>query len=125
MSEKRAGDAANTAVKDDRATTKTDTVGKPAVEIDEKTVQSTPPTGIAALIAKVMALKPVRVFLRFGSSGGEIMASGMSFQAVFAIFAGIWVGFSIFGIVLAGNKDLMDAVVAQLSNAIPGLIGKN
>jgi membrane protein len=125
MSEKRAGEAANTAVKDDRATTKTDTVGKPAVEIDEKTVQGTPPTGIAALIAKVMALKPVRVFLRFGSSGGEIMASGMSFQAVFAIFAGIWVGFSIFGIVLAGNKDLMDAVVAQLSNAIPGLIGKN
>jgi membrane protein len=52
------------------------------------------------------------------------MASGMSFQAVFAIFAGIWVGFSIFGIVLAGNPGLMDAVVEQLGNAIPGLIGE-
>ena len=111
-------------MKDDRATTKTDSVGKPAVEIEEKTATEPPKTGIAALIAKVMALRPVRVFLRFGSSGGEIMASGMSFQAVFAIFAGIWVGFSIFGIVLAGNQDLMDAVVKQLSNAIPGLIGK-
>ncbi|MGA1835632.1 YihY/virulence factor BrkB family protein [Herbiconiux sp. 11R-BC] len=84
---------------------------------------SKPKTGIAKLIAWVMGLRPVRVFLRFGATGGELMASGMSFQAVFAIFAGIWVGFSIFGIVLAGNQDLMDAVVKQLSNAIPGLIG--
>ncbi|MCS5716493.1 YihY/virulence factor BrkB family protein [Herbiconiux sp. CPCC 205716] len=123
MSDKRAGDAANTAVKNDRATTKTDSVGRPGVEIDEKPPTDAPPTGIAALIAKIMALKPVRVLLRFGASGGEIMASGMSFQAVFAIFAGIWVGFSIFGIVLAGNPELMDAVIGQLSNAIPGLIG--
>lgn len=83
-----------------------------------------PKTGIAKLIAWVMGLKPVRVFLRFGASGGEIMASGMSFQAVFAVFAGIWVGFSIFGIVLASNQDVLDAVVRQLSNAIPGLIGE-
>ncbi|MFB2555190.1 YihY/virulence factor BrkB family protein [Herbiconiux liangxiaofengii] len=124
MSDKRGGGAANSAVKGDRATTETDSVGKPGVEIEEKTSTDAPPTGIAALIAKVMALKPVRVFLRFGAGGGEIMASGMSFQAVFAIFAGIWVGFSIFGIVLAGNADLMAAVVAQLSNAIPGLIGE-
>ncbi|MCS5730921.1 YihY/virulence factor BrkB family protein [Herbiconiux moechotypicola] len=85
--------------------------------------ETTPKARIAALIAWVMALRPVRVFLRFGASGGEIMASGMSFQAVFAVFAGIWVGFSIFGIVLATDPDVMDAVVAQLSNAIPGLIG--
>jgi membrane protein len=123
MSDKRGGDAANSAVKDDRATTKTDALGKPGVEIEEKSVAEAPPTGLAAVIAKVMALRPVRVFLRFGASGGEIMASGMSFQAVFAIFAGIWVGFSIFGIVLAGNPQLMDAVVEQLGNSIPGLIG--
>ena len=115
----------NTAVDDDKATTKTAAGSPPAIEVEKKDeTPETPPTGIAKLIAWVMALKPVRVFLRFGASGGEIMASGMSFQAVFAIFAGIWVGFSIFGIVLAGNPDLLDAVVAQLSNAIPGLIGE-
>ncbi|WP_291048005.1 YhjD/YihY/BrkB family envelope integrity protein [Herbiconiux sp.] len=121
-----AGDpAGGTAVKDDKATTKVDSGRPAAVEIEKKDEgPQKPQSGIAKLIAWVMALRPVRVFLRFGASGGEIMASGMSFQAVFAIFAGIWVGFSIFGIVLAGNPDLMDAVVAQLSNAIPGLIGE-
>ncbi|MFB2586922.1 YihY/virulence factor BrkB family protein [Herbiconiux liukaitaii] len=115
----------NSAVQDDKATTKTSAGSPPAVEIETKhDGPEKPPTGIAKLIAWVMELKPVRVFLRFGGSGGEIMASGMSFQAVFAIFAGIWVGFSIFGIVLAGNPALLDSIVAQLGSAIPGLIGE-
>ncbi|WP_066041615.1 YhjD/YihY/BrkB family envelope integrity protein [Herbiconiux solani] len=114
-----------TAVKDDKATTESSVAGKPTIEVEKKTEVEKPKTGIQKFIAWVMALRPVRVFLRFGASGGEIMASGMSFQAVFAIFAGIWVGFSIFGIVLAGNPDLLKAVVDQLGSAIPGLIGEN
>jgi len=114
----------NSAVADDKATTASSSGGRPSVVVEEKAdAPAKPLSGIQKLIAWVMALRPVRVFLRFGASGGEIMASGMSFQAVFAVFAGIWVGFSIFGIVLASNPQLMDAVVAQLSNAIPGLIG--
>ena len=119
-------DAGNTSDPDDRATTRSSSTGRPSIEVEEKAAApAKPQSGIQKLIAWVMALRPVRVFLRFGASGGEIMASGMSFQAVFAVFAGIWVGFSIFGIVLASNPALMDAVVAQLSNAIPGLIGEN
>jgi membrane protein len=128
MSDERGGGrraGGNSAVADDKATTETSSVGAPAIDVEEKTTTEAPKTGLAALIARIMALRPVRVFLRFGASGGEIMASGMSFQAVFAIFAGIWVGFSIFGIVLASNPDIMDAVVEQLGNAIPGLIGEN
>jgi membrane protein len=126
MSDERGRAAGNSAVDDDRATTTSEAGVKPAIDVVKKDDgPEKPKTGIQKLIAWVMALRPVRVFLRFGSSGGEIMASGMSFQAVFAIFAGIWVGFSIFGIVLASNQSLMDAVVQQLSNAIPGLIGKN
>ncbi|MGD8168270.1 YihY/virulence factor BrkB family protein [Herbiconiux sp. P16] len=126
MSDERGTTTGNTAVDDDRATTKSNAGGRPAVEVEKKADgPEKPKSGIQKLIARVMALRLVRVFVRFSSSGGEIMASGMSFQAVFAIFAGIWVGFSIFGIVLASNQALMDAVVQQLSNAIPGLIGKN
>jgi len=118
--------AGNSADPDDKATTESSSAGRPSIEVEEKTEgPAKPQSGIQKLIAWVMALRPVRVFLRFGASGGEIMASGMSFQAVFAVFAGIWVGFSIFGIVLASNPQLMDAVVDQLSNAIPGLIGEN
>lgn len=116
----------NSADPDDKATTASSRAGRPSIEVEEKAAgPAKPQSGIQRLIAWVMGLRPVRVFLRFGASGGEIMASGMSFQAVFAVFAGIWVGFSIFGIVLASNPQLMDAVVAQLSNAIPGLIGEN
>ncbi len=111
---------------DDKATTTSSSTGTPRIEVQEKAESGEKPQGgLQKLIAWVMGLRPVRVFLRFGASGGEIMASGMSFQAVFAIFAGIWVGFSIFGIVLASNPQLMDAVVDQLSNAVPGLIGED
>jgi membrane protein len=119
----RAGDAAQRD-DDEQATTRTRERGRPAVDVDE---QAEPPekpkSGLQKLIARVMALKPVRVFQRFSAAGGEIMASGTAFQAVFAVFAGIWVGFSIFGLVLAGNTDLQDAVIDQIGKAIPGLIG--
>ncbi|AXH35292.1 YihY/virulence factor BrkB family protein [Humibacter sp. BT305] len=119
----RAGDAAQTR-DDDQALTRTQERGRPTVDVDEKKEPpEKPKSGLQRLIARVMALKPVRVFLRFSASGGELMASGTAFQAVFAIFAGIWVGFSVFGIVLAGNPDLQAAVIDQLGKAIPGLIG--
>jgi membrane protein len=122
-----AGARENTAVAGDRATTTSETAGgKPAIEIEAKNQPAEKPkTGIQKLIAWVMGLRIVRVFQRFSSSGGELLASGMSFQAIFAIFAAIWVGFSIFGIVLASNPDVLNAVIDQLSNAIPGLIGED
>ncbi|MCS5716695.1 YihY/virulence factor BrkB family protein [Herbiconiux sp. CPCC 205763] len=126
MSDERGTTTGSTAVDDDRATTRSNAAGKPAIDVEKKAEgPAKPKSGIQKLIAWVMALRLVRVFIRFSSSGGEIMASGMSFQAVFAVFAGIWVGFSIFGIVLASNQALMDAVVQQLSNSIPGLIGED
>ena len=68
----------NTAVDDDKATTKTAAGAPPAVVVEKQDDgPEKPPTGFAKLIAWVMQLKPVRVFLRFGASGGEIMASGM------------------------------------------------
>jgi membrane protein len=92
-------------------------------EVGAGGVEEKPESGIKKLIARVMALRPVRVFQRFSSSGGNLLASGMSYQAVFAVFAALWVGFSIFGIVLESNPDLQQAVLDQLNNAVPGLIG--
>jgi membrane protein len=74
------------------------------------------------LIAWVQALKPVRVFQHYSSRRGPILASGLAYQALFAIFAAIWVLFSIVGLVLAGNQQLTDTLVDSLANAVPGLI---
>jgi len=73
-------------------------------------------------IAWVMGLRPVRVFLDYGAHRGPLLAAGLSNQAIFAVFAAIWVTFSVFGIVLAGNQELRDALFSLLATAVPGLI---
>lgn len=79
-------------------------------------------TGIAGFVARIFALKPVRVLLRFNQEHGPLLASGMAYQAVFALFAGLWLAFSIAGFVLRGNAVLRDALFAALNRTIPGLL---
>jgi len=73
-------------------------------------------------IAWVQSLKPVRVFQHYSRLRGPILASGLAFQWLFAVFAGLWVAFSIAGLVISGNTVAQDAIVTALNNAIPGLI---
>jgi membrane protein len=80
------------------------------------------PTGIPALVAKVMKLKPVRVFLHYSEAGGPLMASGLAYQALFATFAGLWVGFSVIGLVIANDPGLRESLVNTIASAVPGLI---
>jgi membrane protein len=84
-----------------------------------------PPALIAwvqRVVAWVMALKPVRVFLDYGAHRGPLLAAGLSSQAIFAVFAAIWVAFSVFGIVLSGNPELQEGLFALIASAVPGLI---
>jgi membrane protein len=89
---------------------------------DTTTDATVAPTGIPALIAKVMKLKPVRVFLHYASSGGPLMASGLAFQGMFAVFAGLWVGFSVIGIIIANDPGLRESLINTIAAAVPGLI---
>ena len=70
----------------------------------------------------VMALKPVRVFIHYAESRGPILASGLAFQAIFAVFGGLWVGFSIAGLVLVTNIGLRTSLIDVLAQTVPGLI---
>jgi membrane protein len=74
------------------------------------------------LVVRVQKLFAVRVFLNYGAVQGPILASGLAYQAIFAVFAGVWVGFSIAGLVVAGNHQLQQPIIDALSNSIPGLI---
>jgi len=85
-------------------------------------VEQEKPSGIAAIIAKTMKLKPVRVFLHFTTRGGPLMASGLSYQAIFAVFAGLWVGFSIIGLVIQRNTELRNSIIDTIAASVPGLI---
>jgi len=77
---------------------------------------------LAALTARVQKLRPVRVFLRYTEQRGPLLAGGLSYQAIFATFAAIWVSFSVAGFVIQSNPDLRDAIFAVISSAVPGLI---
>ncbi|WP_345064864.1 YihY/virulence factor BrkB family protein [Leifsonia kafniensis] len=78
---------------------------------------------VNGIVRWVNGLRPVRVFMHFGASSGGILAGGMSYQSLFAVFAAIWVGFSIAGLWIGGNPELMNALYALINQSIPNLIG--
>ena len=77
---------------------------------------------VARITEWVTALKPVRVFTHYAESRGPILASGLAFQAIFAVFGGLWVGFSIAGIVIQNNIGLRTSLIEVLAQTVPGLI---
>jgi membrane protein len=74
--------------------------------------------------AWVQGLRPVRVFRAYLTSGGNLLAAGMSFQAVFAVFAAVWVGFSFFSLYLSDHPAVEEAIIGFINIQIPGFIGK-
>jgi len=77
---------------------------------------------IAAATAWIQARKPVRVFVHYGRDRGPILASGLAYQALFAVFAGLWVGFSVAGLVVSQDSGLQGSIIDLLDETIPGLI---
>ncbi|WP_349899537.1 YihY/virulence factor BrkB family protein [Parafrigoribacterium soli] len=76
---------------------------------------------ITALIAWVQSLKPVRVFTLYTGKRGPLLAAGLSYQSIFAVFAGLWVGFAVVGLVLRSQPDLQNAVFDMIGTYVPGL----
>jgi membrane protein len=106
------------------------TVRDQGVRDDEVATQASgirpdPPTrrtGIAGLVQTVMAWRPVRVFLHYNNDNGPLIASGMTYQAIFALFAGLWFAISIAGFVIKGDTVLQDHLFMTLNQFIPNLI---
>ncbi|MGO3679073.1 YihY/virulence factor BrkB family protein [Leucobacter sp. UCMA 4100] len=65
---------------------------------------------------------PYRAFSRFTDVGGPVLSAGMSFQAVFAVFAALWVGFGILALSTRGNTELINSISEIVNSYVPGLI---
>src|SRR4051794_22558185 len=78
--------------------------------------------GIAGLVQTVTAFRPVRVLLHYGNDNGPLIASGMTYQAIFALFAGLWFAFSVAGFVIQGDAALQNTVFFTINQLIPSLI---
>ena len=43
----------------------------------------------------MLAWRPVRVFFHYSNDNGPLIASGMTYQAIFALAGAIWFGFAV------------------------------
>lgn len=80
---------------------------------------------IARIVAWVLSTKPARAFLLYQERHGAMLADSVTYRTLFSVFAGVFLGFAIAGLWLAGNRDAMDALVQTVDTAIPGLIGED
>ena len=77
---------------------------------------------MGALVARARTLLPVRVFLHYAAKRGPLLSAGLSYQSIFAVFAALWVGFSVAGLFLQSQPDIGRAFFGIIDNAVPGLI---
>ncbi|KRC63146.1 ribonuclease BN [Agromyces sp. Root81] len=70
-------------------------------------------------------MKPARAFLLYLERHGAMLADSVTYRVLFSIFAGVFLGFAIAGMWLAGNPDALKALVATVDTAIPGLFGED
>jgi membrane protein len=79
---------------------------------------------VQAIVTRIQRLKPVRVFMRYSARRGPILAAGLSYQAIFSVFAAVFAGFSVAGLVLNASPELRDGLFTVISTSVPGLIDR-
>lgn len=78
---------------------------------------------IKSVIAWVLGLKVARAFLLYSERRGPMLADSVTYRALFSVFAGLLLGFSVAAIWLAGNPQAWNAILAAIDSAVPGLVG--
>ncbi|MRG61790.1 YihY/virulence factor BrkB family protein [Agromyces sp. CFH 90414] len=78
---------------------------------------------VRRVVEWVLSTKPARAFLLYQERHGAMLADSVTYRTLFSVFAGVFLGFAIAGIWLAGDDAAMDALVAAVDQAIPGLVG--
>lgn len=67
---------------------------------------------------------PVRVWRHFLQHNGFLLAAGISYQSLFAIFAVLYVAFAAAGFWLGASPNAMEALIALINRYVPNLIGE-
>lgn len=81
------------------------------------------PIGFATRVTRrTLAWFPVRVWRHFLINNGFLLAAGVSYQALFAIFASIYVVFALAGLWLGASSDAVTGLIDLVNRYVPGLI---
>ena len=77
------------------------------------------------LTVATLAWFPVRVWRHFLQHNGFVLAAGVSYQALFTIFAALYLAFAVTGLVFGGDPAAIDGLVNLINSYVPGIIGDN
>lgn len=77
---------------------------------------------VKAVIERVQRTRPMRANARFGRAGGGVLTGGIAYAALFSVFAGLTLGWTVFMAVLGGDADLRAAVLDAIDASLPGLV---
>ncbi|MFE7846651.1 YihY/virulence factor BrkB family protein [Microbacterium sp. NPDC057407] len=69
-----------------------------------------------------LAWFPVRVWRNFLIENGFLLSAGVSYVALFACFAAVYLAFAIVGLWLGGSTEAVNGFIALINSYIPGLI---
>ncbi len=96
---------------------------------DEPSPPSPQKGGLPRMLERVTAWalrrKLVRAVLLYGERRGAMLADSVTYRALFSVFAGVLLGFSLAAVWLAGNPEAWQALIASVDAAIPGLFGED
>jgi membrane protein len=74
------------------------------------------------LMAWAQRLRVARVFVHYSEKNGPILAAGLSLTALYSVFAGLYVGFAVFGLYVEADPQFREAVINSVAASVPGLI---
>ncbi|MDZ5143498.1 YihY/virulence factor BrkB family protein [Microbacterium testaceum] len=78
-----------------------------------------------ARAARIAQWFPIRVWRHFLQHNGFLLAAGMSYQGLFAVFSALYLAFAGVGIWLGGSKTAIDGLIHIVNSYIPGIISEN
>ncbi|HEY0186513.1 MAG TPA: YihY/virulence factor BrkB family protein [Cellulomonas sp.] len=84
---------------------------------------------LGRLVARVQAVlawwqrtRAGRANARFGAAGGGVLTGGIAYAAMFSLFAGLTIGYTVFMAVLGDNDELRSSVLDAIDANLPGLV---
>ncbi|WP_413452248.1 YihY/virulence factor BrkB family protein [Georgenia phoenicis] len=77
---------------------------------------------LTALMSRWEHSRPGRALARYAKTNGGLLAGGITYSALFSIFAALTIGYTIFMTVLGNNAELRDTVLESVDDALPGII---
>ncbi|TQK18948.1 membrane protein [Microbacterium sp. SLBN-154] len=84
-----------------------------------------PLTRATELTRRTLAWFPVRVWRHFLQHNGFLLAAGVSYQSLFAIFGVIYLAFAIVGLWLGASSAAIQRAIEIINEYIPNLISEN